>query len=197
MWRGRPRPRLPQGAVIANATITITNIDTNFTRTVKTNEVGHYVAGGLKVGHYIVKAESPGFRAVEKSGIVLEPGDNGRADVALEIRADFKLDVTANPANDAGCCEYAATPLKVEEEDWSTKKKPFTYVVGTAKDLGTFKGIAELVYGDPGMWLQIFEANRNVVGKPGAIPAGTSVLIRPRKRVVPKLISKVSDRLST
>ena len=47
----------PQGAVIANATITITNIDTNFTRTVKTNEVGHYVAGGLKVGHYTVKAK--------------------------------------------------------------------------------------------------------------------------------------------
>ena len=181
----------PQGAVIANATITITNIDTNFTRTVKTNEVGHYVAGGLKVGHYIVKAESPGFRAVEKSGIVLEPGDNGRADVALEIRADFKLDVTANPANDAGCCEYAATPLKVEEEDWSTKKKPFTYVVGTAKDKGTFKGIAELVYRDPGMWLQIFEANRDVVARPGAIPAGTSILIPPRKRLVPKLISKV------
>ena len=181
----------PQGAVIANATITITNIDTNFTRTVKTNEVGHYVAGGLKVGHYVVKAESPGFRAVEKSGIVLEPGDNGRADVALEIRADFKLDVTANPANDAGCCEYAATPLKVEEEDWSTKKKPFTYIVGTAKDKGTFKGIAELVYGDPGMWLQIFEANRDVVPKPAAIPAGTSILIPPRKRLVPKLIAKV------
>ena len=121
----------------------------------------------------------------------MEPGDNGRADVALEIRADFKLDVTANPANDAGCCEYAATPLKVEEEDWSTKKKPFTYIVGTAKDKGTFKGIAELVYRDPGMWLQIFEANRDVVARPGAIPAGTSILIPPRKRLVPKLISKV------
>ena len=43
----------PQGAVIANATITITNIDTNFTRTVKTNEVGHYVSGRLRrVGLY-------------------------------------------------------------------------------------------------------------------------------------------------
>jgi TonB family protein len=180
----------PQGAVVANATITITNLDSGLTRTVKTNEVGHYVAGGLKIGQYTVKAESPGFRAVEKTGIVLEAGANGRADVALEIRADFKLVVIASPANDGGCCEYAATPLKVEEEDWATKKKPFTYVVGTAEDHGTFKGLAELVYGDRGMWVQIFEANRNVVAKPGAIPAGTSILIPPRKRPVPKLLSK-------
>ena len=173
------------GAVVANATITIANLDTGLTRTVKTNEVGHYVAGGLRFGHYSVKAQSPGFKAVEKTGIVLEAGANGRADVALEIRADIKL------AFDGGCCEYAATPLKVEPEDWATKKKPFTYFVGTAEDHGTFKGVAELVYGDPGMWEQIFEANRNVVAKPGPIPGGTSILIPPRKRDVPKLISKV------
>jgi TonB family protein len=174
-----------------NATITITNLDTGVTRTVKTDEVGRYLAGGLKVGHYSVKAESPGFHAVEKTGIILEPGANGRADVALQIRADFKLDVVGTtPTHDAGCCEYAATPLKVAVEDWATKKKPFPYVVGTAKDSGTFKGVAELVYGDPGMWLQIFEANREAVPKPGAIPAGTSILIPPRKRSVPKLISK-------
>lgn len=181
----------PSGAVVANATITIANLDTGLTRSVKTNELGHYVAGGLTFGHYTVKAESPGFKAVEKTGIELEPGANGRADVALEIRADIKLDVVANPANDGGCCEYAATPLKVEPEDWGTKKKPFTYFVGAAEDHGTFKGVAELVYGDPGMWVQIFEANRAVVAKPGAIPAGTSILIPPRKRDVPRLISKV------
>jgi TonB family protein len=178
----------PSGAVIANATITISNLDTGLNRTVKTNELGHYVVGGLTFGHYSVKAEFPGFKAVEKTGIVLEPGANGQVDVALEIRADIKLDVVAN---DIGCCEYAATPLKIVPEDWATKKKPFAYVVGEAEDHGTFKGVAELVYGDPGMWLQIFEANREVVAKPGTIPAGTSIVIPKRKRNVPKLISKV------
>ena len=182
----------PSGAVVANATIIIANLDTGLTRTVRTNELGHYVAGGLRFGHYSVKAEYPGFRVVEKTGITLEPGANGRADVALEIRADIKLDVVAPaPTTDGGCCEYAATPLKVTPEDWATKKKPFTYVVGNAEDQGTFKGVAELVYGDPGMWIQIFEANRAVVGKPVAIPAGTALLIPPRKHNVPKLISKV------
>jgi anaerobic magnesium-protoporphyrin IX monomethyl ester cyclase len=181
----------PSGAVVTNATITITNVDTGLARTVKTNELGHYVGGGLTFGHYTVKAEYPGFKAVEKTGIVLEPGANGRADVALEIRADIKLDVVANPSFDGGCCEYAATPLKVEPEDWATKKKPFTYFVGNAEDRGTFKGIAELVYGDPGMWVQIFEANRNLVPNPVTLSAGTPILIPPRKRAVPKLISKV------
>jgi len=181
----------PQGAVVANAAITITNIDTGLTRTVKTNEVGHYVAGGLKLGHYTVKAEYPGFKALEKTGIVLEAGANGRADVALEIRADFRLDVVASPPYDAGCCEYAASPLKVEPEDLTTKKKPFTYTVGDAKDRGTLRGIAELVYEDPRMWVQIFEANRDVIEKPGEIANGTSITIPPRKRAVPKLISKI------
>jgi len=180
----------PQGAVVANATITITNLDQGLTRTVKTNEVGHYLAGGLKVGHYTVKAEAPGFTAVVKTGILLDPGANGRADVALEIRADFKLDVVS-AVPEYGVSEYAAIPLKVQPEDWATKKKPFAYVVGNGEDHGTFKGVAELVYGDPGMWVQIFEANREVVQKPGAIPAGTSILIPPRTRAVPKLISKV------
>jgi TonB family protein len=180
----------PQGAVVANATITIKNLDTGVTRAVTTNDAGHYVAGGLKVGHYTVEAYAPGFRTVEKTGIVLEAGSNGRADVALEIRADFKLEVTATPY---GVCEFAASPLKVPavEEDLTTKKKPFTYVVGEAEDHGTFKGIAELVYGDPGMWVQIFEANRDVMEKPEAIPAGTSILIPKRARNVPKLMSRV------
>jgi periplasmic protein TonB len=39
--------------------------------------------------------------------------------------------------------------------------------------------------------VQIFEANRNMVAKPGSISAGTAITIPPRKRAVPKLISKV------
>jgi TonB family protein len=48
------------------------------------------------------------------------------------------------------------------------------------------------VYDDPEAWLVIFEANRNVVQKPGVVPAGTSLLIPKKKRVIPKLIYKVT-----
>ena len=75
---------------------------------------------------------------------------------------------------------------------YEKKKKPFTYVVGDGKDNGTLQGIAKLVYGDSKAWIQIFEANRNVILKPEGISYGTVISIPPRKRVVPKLISKVT-----
>jgi TonB family protein len=77
------------------------------------------------------------------------------------------------------------------KENLYERKKPFTYVVGDGNDHRTFQGIAALVYGDTKAWIQIFEANRSVVMKPGPIPYGTAIWIPPRKRVVPKLISKV------
>jgi TonB family protein len=181
----------PSGAVVANATITVINIETGLTRTVKTNEVGEYVAGGLHVGTYTIKAQATGFSVTEKTGIVLQPGGNEHADVALQIRADITLQVAAT-VNDGGCCEYAATPLKVDTEDLATKKKPFTYTVGEVEDHATFKGIAEVVYGDPSMWVQIFEANRDLLNNPGQqLPWGRSITIPPRKREVPKLLAKV------
>jgi len=166
------------GAVVPNATITIANTDTRQARTLTTNEVGQYSADHLQVGNYIVTAVKQGFKSTAKTGIVLKAGTPERADVRLES------------GNNYGCCEYAAVPLRVIE-DWSQKKKPFTYVVGSAKDQNTFQGIAKLVYGDQKAWVQIFEANRSVVEKPGFIPYGTEILIPKRTRTAPKLISKV------
>jgi len=143
-----------------------------------TNDAGQYMADDLQSGRYSVKAEAMNFKTAIVNGIVLKAGDRQRTVIRLEV-------------GNWGCCEYAASPLKVEQEDLSTKKKPFTYVVGEAKDHNTFQGIAGLVYGDSKAWVQIFEANREVVAKPGFIPHGTSILIPPRKRAVPKLISKV------
>ncbi|MBZ5524319.1 MAG: TonB family protein [Acidobacteriia bacterium] len=164
------------GAVIPNATITVKNIDTGLDRTMKTNGAGQYAANDLHIGRYTVKAEAPLFSATERSGIVLKKGDRGRADFVLQI-------------SNLGCCEYAAVPLRTHE-DLIEKRKPFTYMVGDARDNNSFQGIAKLVYGDSRLWVQIFEANRNVVQKPGSIPYGTPILIPPRKRAVPKLVSR-------
>jgi anaerobic magnesium-protoporphyrin IX monomethyl ester cyclase len=164
------------GAAIANAKITITNADTKMTHTLKTNQMGQYAANDLPVGPYTVKAEAQGFHTTERAGIVLKAGARERADIVLTV-------------GNFGCCEYAAPPLKTEV-DLTERKKPFTYFVGEAADNNTFQGIATLVYGDSRKWVQIFEANTNVVEKPGFIPYGTQILIPPSKRVVPKLVSR-------
>ena len=167
------------GAVVPRVKVTVTNLDTGVARTSTTNETGQYVAGDLQTGRYSVKAAAQGFKITVISAVELKPGQSERVDVRLQLGGDY------------GCCEYAASPLKVAPEDLTIKKKPFTYTVGDEKDNGTLKGIADLVYGDPNMWVQIFEANRDVIDKPSDIPNGTSITIPVRRRDVPKLISKV------
>src|SRR5207249_8071001 len=50
----------PSGSVIANAKITVTNVETSLTRSITTNESGQYVLPDLHIGHYNVKAEAAG-----------------------------------------------------------------------------------------------------------------------------------------
>lgn len=170
----------PAGADVPGTMITITNTDTGAIHTLTTDKGGQYVANDLVAGRYTVKAESPGFRTAVRTGIVLKAGACERIDVGLTL--------------EIGCCEYVAVALASpkEETNFYERRKPFTYVVGDANDHRTLQGIAALVYGDPKAWIQIFEVNRNVVMTPGAIPYGTAIWIPPRKRFVPKLISKVT-----
>jgi TonB family protein len=170
----------PSGAAVAGAKITVFDEVTGRTLTFKTNEAGKYAANDLGASHYEIRTDLPGFKSTIKSGVILQAGASVTVDIKLELRADV-----------SGCCEYAAgrlsAPLSLRD-----RKKPLTYVVGVDKDYGTLQGVAKLVYGDSKAWIPIFEANRLVIQKPGPVPDGTSLLIPPKKRVVPKLISKVT-----
>ena len=165
------------GAVVANATITITKIATNRAVTLKVDEAGQYTAKDLAGGKYDVKVEANGFKTTIVKGVEVSAGEAARLDIRLEI------------GNWGGCCEYAAAPMKAPD-DYTLKIKPFTYSVGEAQDGGTLKGIAKLVYGDQKKWVQIFEANRDVVGDPNALHYGMSLTI-PRHQPEPKLENKV------
>ena len=46
----------PSGAVMPNVNVTLSNIDTKWTRTIPTNDAGQYVAADIQIGHYNVKA---------------------------------------------------------------------------------------------------------------------------------------------
>src|ERR1700689_2355879 len=50
------------GAVVPAAVVIITNIDTGTARTLTTNSDGQYVAPGLNIGRYKVRAEAKGFK---------------------------------------------------------------------------------------------------------------------------------------
>jgi hypothetical protein len=72
------------GAVIQNATITITNKSTNVSRTITTNTEGLYSAPALQPGDYELRAEMKGFRTVLRDALVTA-GNNTTADVSMSL----------------------------------------------------------------------------------------------------------------
>ena len=76
------------GAAIANATVTITNVDRNqVLRTLETNSAGEYVAPFLPIGRYSVTVEFKGFKKFVKKDIELNVSDRLTVDAALETGA--------------------------------------------------------------------------------------------------------------
>jgi hypothetical protein len=73
------------GGVLPGVTLTVTNVNTNSSRTDVTGPNGTYTITNLPFGPYTISAELQGFRKAEKTGIQLPP--DGR------ITADFGLNV--------------------------------------------------------------------------------------------------------
>ena len=60
------------GAVLPGVTVTATQTDTGFTRTVVTDETGSYVMPNLPTGPYRLEVSLQGFRTYAQTGIVLQ-----------------------------------------------------------------------------------------------------------------------------
>jgi len=75
----------PSGAAVANAKLTLTNLDTNISKQFTTNDAGQYTAVDIHIGHYDIKVEVSGFKSAEKTGMVLQVGDRARADFQLQV----------------------------------------------------------------------------------------------------------------
>src|ERR1700728_1387515 len=71
------------GAVIPNATVTLTNLGTNETRVAQTGSSGDYTFTLLPVGHYSVSVKATGFEASINKDLSVEAGDRARNDVHL------------------------------------------------------------------------------------------------------------------
>ena len=71
------------GAVVANATVTITNDGTNIAQTAKTDDHGQYLLQGLRPSSYTIKAQASGFQIDEKKNIVLQVDQQTSVDFVL------------------------------------------------------------------------------------------------------------------
>jgi hypothetical protein len=75
----------PSGSVVPNVKISLTHIETGEVRSVATNDTGQYVAPDLPIGHYNVNAQAPGFKLVQRSGVVLNVADRARVDFQMTL----------------------------------------------------------------------------------------------------------------
>src|SRR4051795_6408600 len=80
--------RDPSGSVIANARITLRNVNTGVAATAITTSAGEYEFQTVKIGTYKVTAEAPGFSSAST--------DTFNVAVSSRQRVDFTLQVGAN-----------------------------------------------------------------------------------------------------
>src|ERR1700751_5630273 len=73
------------GAGVANATVTLVQTETNFTRITTTKTDGSYRNEFLPIGPYRVKISAPGFKTLERSGIWLAVMQNAELNLVLDL----------------------------------------------------------------------------------------------------------------
>ena len=77
----------PTGALIANATVTVSN-STGFKQTATSNAQGAYTVSGLPPGTYDLLVSAPNFKIFQTSSITLNAGDTVPMDASLEAAGE-------------------------------------------------------------------------------------------------------------
>ena len=72
------------GAVIAGATVTVTDVQKGISRTLVTDSAGAYNAPDLSPDTYTVRAEAKGFKVTERQNIALGVGQEMHIDLSLQ-----------------------------------------------------------------------------------------------------------------
>ena len=73
------------GGSVAGASVTVTNVDTGFTRTGPTEDDGSYRFPQLPVGNYSVQVMKDGFQTAERKGLKLEVTQEAAIDITLQL----------------------------------------------------------------------------------------------------------------
>jgi hypothetical protein len=117
------------GAVVAGATVSITNDGTSVAQTVRSSAGGDYVFEAVNPGSYTLKVEAPGFQQFISQGIQAHIQDRLTIDVKLVVGA-VTQQVSVNAAAPLLQAEDASVGQTIEEQqinnmplqsrDWTT-----------------------------------------------------------------------------
>jgi hypothetical protein len=95
-------------AIVRNASITVTQVDTDFSRTVQSDSVGNFILVELPLGSYRLEAEAKGFQKFLQEGITLHVNQN--ANVTVQLAVGTSTQVVQVDAN-ASMIEATSTNL--------------------------------------------------------------------------------------
>ncbi len=73
------------GAVVPGTAVMVNNIQTGVVVSAVTNTEGYYVLPTLIPGTYMIRVQRPGFKALERTNIVLQVGDRVTLDLPLQV----------------------------------------------------------------------------------------------------------------
>jgi Carboxypeptidase regulatory-like domain/TonB dependent receptor-like, beta-barrel len=77
----------PSGAVVPNATVTATNVDTTISRTATSGPDGAFRIPALQPGHYSLKTEATGFQTQTQTGLTLNVAQELVVNPTLQVGA--------------------------------------------------------------------------------------------------------------
>jgi hypothetical protein len=134
----------PTTAVIAGATITVTNQDTGLKNTTSTNEAGNYVVRSLPFGRYEVECEAKGFRKFVATDNTLNIGQTLTLDITLQLGA---VDQTVEVSGAAPLIESNTSDLGTVVDSKQVTDLPLS-VNGNMRNPEAFVFLAPGVSGD-------------------------------------------------
>ena len=138
----------PTGAVVANAAISLINLETNAKREVLTNEAGDFEIPDLQRGTYRLSATASGFKTFVADGIILEGSQIRRINVTLEVGA-LGTEVTVQ----AGAAVIQTDTAKIQNDVNTARHFDNPWVGGMATlDPSLFITTAPLVSQSNGVW---------------------------------------------
>ncbi len=73
------------GAIVSNATVSVTNEETALTRSASSNADGNYVISDLPIGFYTISASAPGFKKFVVTRVELTVGQRATVNVSLQV----------------------------------------------------------------------------------------------------------------
>ena len=104
----------PSGAVVPNATVTLTDEQKGFSYPAKTDNDGRYVLRNLPPGVYRLSIAAAGMRPYSQTGITLNVGQNAEANVQFELQGTAES-VNVEAASDIVQTQDASTGQLVNQ----------------------------------------------------------------------------------